>query len=266
MTEARRCPRIAPDHPSAPVPDDHAFAPAPDDHPSARDPHEGEEAPAHSPSLPDAAPLHGPSGTAAVTPTHSRCIPDATAKHGRPAGAVYDPETRAFYDGETGALLADEAAWERASGDQHDKARARLAAVRRAESLIALGIPRCEADAAAAAEAGIASGVLGRWRRKQGAGSAQGRPRRRPARRQASRSTFPDRCRGARDAGGPPLRPWRSPHRRARAPHAARKAWAGAEGPDRPRMASALAERERARPARRHQSRPRPLTPQTGRW
>ena len=57
-------------------------------------------------------------------------------------------------------------AWERAGEDQRDKARTRLAAVRRAEGLIALGIPRHDADAAAAAEAGIASGVLGRWRRK----------------------------------------------------------------------------------------------------
>ena len=91
---------------------------------------------------------------------------DAATEQGAPASAVYDPQARAFYDAETGALLADEAAWERASEDQRDKARARLAAVRRAEGLIALGIPRCDADAAAAKEAGIASGVLGRWRRK----------------------------------------------------------------------------------------------------
>ena len=38
-------------------------------------------------------------------------------------------------DAETGALLIDEA-WERAGEDQRDKARARLAAVRRAEELI----------------------------------------------------------------------------------------------------------------------------------
>ena len=80
--------------------------------------------------------------------------------------AVYDPQARAYYDAETGALLADEAAWERAGEDQRDKARARLAAVRRAEDLIARGMQRCEADATAAKEAGIASGVLGRWRRK----------------------------------------------------------------------------------------------------
>ncbi len=63
-------------------------------------------------------------------------------------------------------LLADVAAWELASEDQRAKARGRLAAVRRAEDLIALGVPRCKADAVAAKEAGIARGVLGRWRRK----------------------------------------------------------------------------------------------------
>ena len=86
---------------------------------------------------------------------------DAATEQGAPASAVYDPQARAFYDAETGALLADEAAWERASEDQRDKARARLAAVRRAEGLIALGIPRCDADAAAAKEAGIARGARG---------------------------------------------------------------------------------------------------------
>ena len=65
-----------------------------------------------------------------------------------------------------GALLADEAAWERASEDQRDRARARLAAVRRAEELIARSIPRRKTDAVAPKEAGIARGVLGRWRRK----------------------------------------------------------------------------------------------------
>ena len=69
----------------------------------------------------------------------------------------------------------------------------------------------------------------------------------------------------ARDAGGTHLRPWRPPHRRARAPHAACPARANTEGSDRPRMASPLAERERKRPARRYQSRLRPLTPQAGR-
>ena len=94
------------------------------------------------------------------------CRAIATAAHGERGRAVYDPQARAYYDVETGALLADEAAWERASEDQRDKARRKLAAVRRAEELIALCIPRCEADATAAKEAGIASGVLGRWRRK----------------------------------------------------------------------------------------------------
>ena len=143
MTAARRCRQIAPDHPSAHGPPGRASAPVPGDHPSA-----------HAPRDDDAMPAQGPGGS------------DAATEQGAPASAVYDPQARAFYDAETGALLADEAAWERASEDQRDKARARLAAVRRAEDLIALGIPRREADAAAAKEAGIASGVLGRWRRK----------------------------------------------------------------------------------------------------
>ena len=143
MTEARRCPPIAPDHPSAHEPPEHPSAPVPDDHPSARNPQDD-----------DAVPVQKPVGS------------DATAEHGAPAIAVYDPEARAFHDAKTGVLLADEAAWERAGEDQRDRARNRLAAVRHAEELIALGIPRCDADTAAAAEAGIASGVLGRWRRK----------------------------------------------------------------------------------------------------
>ena len=47
----------------------------------------------------------------------------------------------------------------------------------------------------------------------------------------------------ARDTGGTHLRPWRPPHRRARAPHAACPARANTEGSDRPRMASPLAEK-----------------------
>ena len=143
MTAARRCRQIAPDHPSAHVPPGRASAPVPGDHSSTRVPRDG-----------DAVPMQGPGGG------------DAATEQGAPASAVYDPQARAFYDAETGALLADEAAWERASEDQRDKARNRLTAVRRAEDLIALGIPRRDADAAAAKEAGIASGVLGRWRRR----------------------------------------------------------------------------------------------------
>ena len=149
MTAARRCRQIAPDHPSAHVPPGRASAPVPGDHSSTRVPRDG-----------DAVPMQGPGGG------------DAATEQGAPASAVYDPQARAFYDAETGALLADEAAWERASEDQRDKARNRLTAVRRAEDLIALGIPRCDADTAAAKEARIASGVLGRWRRK-----ARGLPR-----------------------------------------------------------------------------------------
>ena len=164
MTEDRRCPGIAPDHPSARVPKDHAFAPAPDDHPFTRDSHEGEGAPGHSPCLPDAAPIQGPNGTDNSKPPQGPRYADAAAALGE--RAVYDPDARAWHDAETGALLADEAAWERAGEDQRDKARARLAAVRRAEDLIAAGMKRREADAAAAAEAGTSARAVGRWRRK----------------------------------------------------------------------------------------------------
>ncbi len=115
MTAARRCRQIAPDHPSAHGPPGRASAPVPGDHPSA-----------HAPRDDDAMPAQGPGGS------------DAATEQGAPASAVYDPQARAFYDAETGALLADEAAWERASEDQRDKARNRLTAVRRAEDLIAL--------------------------------------------------------------------------------------------------------------------------------
>ena len=49
-------------------------------------------------------------------------------------------------------------AWERATEAQRDQARTRLAAVRRSETLIDLGIPRAGADVSAA--------VVGRWRGK----------------------------------------------------------------------------------------------------
>ena len=160
-----RVPRIAPDHPFAHEPPEHTSEPPADHHPSVRDPHKGEGAPGHSPCLPDAGALHGPSGTHDSTPVQGPRSADEAAPPGECERAVYDPLARAFYDAETGSLLADLAAWERASEDQRAKARARLAAVRRTEDLIARGLPRCKADAAAK-EAGIARGVLGRWRRK----------------------------------------------------------------------------------------------------
>ena len=163
MTAPRRSPWIAPDHPSAHVPPEHPSAPILGDQPSA-----------HIPCDTDAVPMHGPRDTDGSMLTQGSRSADApiprasgaTAALGGCERAVHDPQARAYYDAETGALLADEAAWERAGEDQRDKARARLAAVRRAEELNALGIPRCKADATAAKEAGIASGVLGRWRRK----------------------------------------------------------------------------------------------------
>ncbi len=151
MIQARRCPRIAPGHPSDRVPPDHVFAPVPGDCPSARIPRDD-----------DAAPLQGPSGTDAASAQGSGGD-DAGAVLGERERAVYNPRARVFYDASTGALLADEVRLERASEVQRDKACARLASVRRAEGMIALGIPRRDVDAAAAKEAGIASGALGRW-------------------------------------------------------------------------------------------------------
>ena len=58
------------------------------------------------------------------------------------------------------------AAWERASDAERERARARLGAVRHAEELIAAGRTCRKADAAAAAEAGVAAPAVGRWRRK----------------------------------------------------------------------------------------------------
>ena len=133
MTSARRCPCIAPDHPSPHVPPDH---------PCPRIPR-------------DAPPLQEPASA------------DAAAEQGAPGErAIYDPDARAWHDAETGEHLADMAAWERASDLERERARARLAAVRRAEDLIAAGMKRREADAAAAAEAGTSARAVGRWRRK----------------------------------------------------------------------------------------------------
>ena len=59
-----------------------------------------------------------------------------------------------------------DSAWECAADGDRERARARLAAVRRAEKLIAIGIPRAAADATAAAEAGATARAVGDWRRK----------------------------------------------------------------------------------------------------
>ena len=154
MTAARRCPQTSPDHP---------FPRVPPDDPSAR-------------ILRDAPPVQEPGGA------------DAAAEQETPgARAIYDPETRAWHDTETGEHLADMAAWERASDKERERARARLAAVRRAEDLIAAGMKRREADAAAAAEVGTSARAVGRWRRKasrlpEGARVAALLPAKRPGR------------------------------------------------------------------------------------
>ncbi len=57
-------------------------------------------------------------------------------------------------------------AWGRASEAERDQARARLATVRRAEELVAIGFSRLEADRAAASEAGVSAASVGAWRRK----------------------------------------------------------------------------------------------------
>lgn len=57
-------------------------------------------------------------------------------------------------------------AWGRASEAERDQARARLATVRRAEKLVAIGFSRLEADRAAASEAGVSAASVGAWRRK----------------------------------------------------------------------------------------------------
>ena len=133
MTAVRRCPQTAPDHPSPHVPPDLPCPRILGDAPSLQEP-----------SDVDASPERGALGER----------------------AIYDPETRAYHDAETGELLADMAAWERASDKERERARARLAAVRRAEDLIVAGVKRRDADGAAAAEAGVSCGSVGRWRAK----------------------------------------------------------------------------------------------------
>ena len=59
-----------------------------------------------------------------------------------------------------------DSAWERAADGDKARARERLAAVRHAEKLIAIGIPRAAADATAAAQAGATARAVGDWRRK----------------------------------------------------------------------------------------------------
>ena len=97
--------------------------------------------------------------------------PDATVAHdphNAAETAVHDPETgEVRADCDSARLRRDhESAWERAAEDDKERARQRLAAVRRAEALIAIGIPRASADATAAAETGATARAVGDWRRK----------------------------------------------------------------------------------------------------
>ena len=112
------------------------------------------------------------SAAAAACQRRGRAAPAAPAQEpckaaaAPPQGVAFDAEARAFYDSETGELLADMAAWERASDEDRERARERLAAVRRAEELIAAGARRREADAAAAAGAGYSPRAVREWRGK----------------------------------------------------------------------------------------------------
>ena len=89
-----------------------------------------------------------------------------TLPRASPKGATHDPRAGVLYDPETGEVRADAGAWGRATDAQKDQARARLAAVRQAEDLIAIGIPSGKANRAAAAEAGVSPGAVSRWRSK----------------------------------------------------------------------------------------------------
>ena len=82
------------------------------------------------------------------------------------ASPVHDPGARVFCDSGTGEVLADGAAWDRATDADRDRARARLAAVRRSEDLHAAGVRRADADAAAAAEASVTVSAVAKWRRR----------------------------------------------------------------------------------------------------
>ena len=106
----------------------------------------------------------GPHAPALQAPG-TEVAPTARGSEGA-ADAILDPATRTYYDPATGTLLADLTAWDRAAEPERERARARLAAVQRAEDAIALGIPRLAADRQAAEEACVAASVVGNWRRK----------------------------------------------------------------------------------------------------
>ena len=92
---------------------------------------------------------------------------DARGTDATPAqGAVFDPHARAFHDRETGEIVSDLAAWDRATEREREQARVRLAIARHAEDLIAAGLSRLDADEAAGTAAGVKPSAVGVWRRK----------------------------------------------------------------------------------------------------
>ena len=107
---------------------------------------------------PDATAVHDPHN-AAETATLS-----SSAAVGRDADAPSSSGALGRDDCDSARLRRDDSAWERAAEADKERARWRLAAVRRAEALIAIGIPRTEATRTAAVEAGVTPGALGRWR------------------------------------------------------------------------------------------------------
>ena len=86
--------------------------------------------------------------------------PGATPVQG-PGNADATPDLR---DVEAARVSHD--AWQRATEAQRAQAARRLDAVRHAEELAAIGIPRGDADRTAAAAAGVAAAAVGTWRRK----------------------------------------------------------------------------------------------------
>ena len=89
-----------------------------------------------------------------------RRLGDAAPVQG-PGNADATPDLR---DVESARVSHD--AWQRATEAQRAQAAHRLDAVRHAEELVAIGIPRLDADRTAAAEAGVAAAAVGAWRRK----------------------------------------------------------------------------------------------------
>ena len=91
---------------------------------------------------------------------------DAAPVEGIAANAIYDAESHAYLDPETGEVLGTTQAWEHATEAQRATAGSRLEAVQRSNALHIEGHPRADADALAAAEAGVSASALGAWRAK----------------------------------------------------------------------------------------------------